>query len=58
MMDDKQNDAEPSSNLDGIKGMAPQGMSDTQATEGDLDGGPLMGNGDRSPSGALGNGDR
>jgi len=60
MMDDKQRDAQPSGGLeDGASGMAPQGLGDTQAAEsGELDGGPLMGNGDRGPAGALGNGDR
>ena len=51
-MDKKQQDPQ----LDqGIAGMAPQGISDTQATESDqLD--PLAGNGDRTS--ILGNGDR
>jgi len=39
--------------------MAPQGIGDADETEADaLDGGPLMGNGDRGPMAAMGNGDR
>ena len=60
MMDNKKSDTQPSGGLeDGVSGMAPQGIGDTQASEtNELDGGPLQGNGDRGPAGAMGNGDR